>query len=87
MTDVNKPTYVELDEFCDEVALICAKREHDFMNFFELAVFEDARGQFFMPALRRYIDSDLVMSGNKDGYKTRERAMAVFGRCLDTINA
>lgn len=45
--------------------------------------FEDDNGIFFAPAIQNYVSGETQITGNGDGYKTREQLMKCVGRCWD----
>lgn len=85
MTNNNeRPEWVEFEVFCNEVSLIKYKGRSPFDYFF-FQKYEDDKGEFFMPALERYVDGKTIVTGNKNGYLSREKAISIMGKCLDVI--
>ena len=48
-------------------------------------IYEDADGEFYSPSIQKYTGdgSQWYVTGNPDGYETREQTMRCVGRCWD----
>ncbi len=45
---------------------------------------KDERGQYYIPIVSQYVDFEQdLMTGNRDGYTSREQLMRCVGRCWD----
>lgn len=87
MTDKQEPIekveWIEFDEFKDHMALLQCKGVYP-LECVGIQKYEDAKGEFFLPSITTYM-GDTFVTGDKDGYLSRERALAVVGRALDKI--
>lgn len=43
----------------------------------------DSEGKFYVPAIPNYITGQLMVTGDVDGYETREALLSCVGRCWD----
>ncbi|CED58027.1 putative uncharacterized protein (plasmid) [Aliivibrio wodanis] len=79
---MTKPSYVDFEEFFNEFSLLKHKNRDPF-TYFSIAKYEDDKGVFFLPSLERYDESEVIVTGNKNGYLSREKAICIMGKCLD----
>ncbi len=49
--------------------------------------FEDKQGIFYVPTINDYVTHELYITGNPDGYESREQLLRCVGRCWDLAEA